>query len=93
MTSTTDFIEALRVEIKQELRDEILSELKPDIERMLYANIFEIEEAARYMKTSPSTLRRMVKDREIEHFRIRNILHFRQIDLDKHIQMLLVKKE
>ncbi len=86
MPSTTDFIEALRVEIKQELRDQILSELKPDIERLLYANVFDFAGACRYLKVSDSTLRRMVKNREIPFIRNRTLIHFRQIALDKWLE-------
>lgn len=86
MASTTDFIEALRVDIKQELRDEILAELKPDIERLLYANVFDFAEACRYLKVSDSTLRRMVKDGEIPFIRNRTLIHFRQIALDKWLE-------
>ncbi|ODA08701.1 helix-turn-helix domain-containing protein [Paenibacillus polymyxa] len=86
MPSTAGFIEALRVEIKQELRDEILAELKPDIERLLYANVFDFAGACRYLKVSDSTLRRMVKDGEIPFIRNRTLIHFRQIALDKWLE-------
>lgn len=82
---TTDLITALRDDIKSELREEILSELKPEIERRLYANVFNVSEAMKYLNVSETTLRRMVKDGEIPHFRQRNLIYFRQIDLDKHI--------
>lgn len=74
------------MEIKQELRDQILSELKPDIERLLYANVFDFAGACRYLKVSDSTLRRMVKDREIPFIRNRTLIHFRQIALDKWLE-------
>ncbi|PYE42119.1 excisionase family DNA binding protein [Paenibacillus barcinonensis] len=92
MTSTVSFIEVIRADIKRELREELLSELQPELERMIYANVFEVKEAARYLKVSTSTLRRMVKDREIDHFRIRDVLHFRQIDLDNYVSGLIVKQ-
>ncbi|MDK8189001.1 helix-turn-helix domain-containing protein [Paenibacillus sp. UMB7766-LJ446] len=87
MASTTDFIEALRVDIKQELRDEIMAEIKPDIERLLYANVFDFSEACRYLKVSDSTLRRMVKNGEIPFIRNRTLIHFRQIALDKWLEV------
>lgn len=74
------------MEIKQELRDEILAELKPDIERLLYANVFTFAEACRYLKVSDSTLRRMVKDGEIPFIQNRTLIHFRQIALDKWLE-------
>lgn len=82
--TTSDLIEAIRSDIKQELREEILAELKPEIERRLYANVFDFEEARKYLKVSESTLRRMTRDHEVPFFRQRGNLYFRQIDLDKH---------
>lgn len=71
MPSTTEFIEVLRSEIKQELRDELMAELKPTLEQLLYANVFDFAEACRYLKVSDSTLRRMVKNGEIPFIRNR----------------------
>ncbi|AVV56389.1 DNA-binding protein [Paenibacillus glucanolyticus] len=93
MTATSDLIDALRADIVSDLKQELLSELQPEIERRLYSNIFDIKEAARYRKVSVSTLRRMVKDGEIPYFRQRGQLYFRQIDLDKNIENLIVRKE
>lgn len=87
--NTVDLIGALRADIAAGLKEEILKELQPEIDRRLYANILLIDEAAQYLKVSDRTLRRMAKDGEIPHFRIRGILHFRQIDLDKHIARLV----
>ncbi|MDR9857775.1 helix-turn-helix domain-containing protein [Paenibacillus sp. VCA1] len=90
--TTADFIEALRADLKRELTAEILSELQPEIKKALRANTFTFEEACVYLKVSESTLRRMVRNREIPYFRQRNQLYFRQIDLDKHIESILVQK-
>ncbi|QZN78694.1 MULTISPECIES: helix-turn-helix domain-containing protein [Paenibacillus] len=86
MPSTTEFIEVLRSEIKQELRDELMAELKPTLEQLLYANVFDFAEACRYLKVSDSTLRRMVKNGEIPFIRNRTLIHFRQIALDKWLE-------
>ncbi|BFH60716.1 helix-turn-helix domain-containing protein [Paenibacillus azoreducens] len=90
--TTTDFIEALRADIKRELTAEILSDLQPKIMQALRANIFTFEEAYQYLKVSESTLRRMVQKGEVPYFRQRNLLYFRQIDLDKHIESILIRK-
>lgn len=82
---TTAFIEALRADIKSQLREEILAELQPEITRRIYSNIFDAKEACQYLKVSIATLRRMVKDGEIPYYRQRGDLRFRQIDLDNHI--------
>lgn len=89
--TTTDFIAVMREDIKRELRMELLAELEPEIQRRLYANIFDIREAAGYLKVSESTLRKMVKAGEVPHFRQRGQIFFRQIDIDKHHERLVVK--
>lgn len=89
--STTDLIEALRADISNDLFDQLLEKLQPEIERRLYANIFDVMEASRYLKVSASTLRRLVKDGEIPFYRLRGQLFFRQLDLDKHIENLIEK--
>ncbi|MMZ66127.1 Helix-turn-helix domain protein [compost metagenome] len=86
--TTGDLIQALRSDIAGGLKEQILAELQPEIDRRLYANIFLLDEAAKYLKISENTLRRMCKKGEVPHFRIRGILHFRQIDLDTHIDKL-----
>lgn len=84
--TTVDLIETIRADIKRDLREELLTELQPEIERRLYANIFDFEETRRYLKVSESTLRRMVKSGEIPFFRQRGNLYFRQIALDKWVE-------
>lgn len=90
--NTADLLESIRADIKKNLREELLAELKPEIERRLYANIFTFEEAEQYLKVSESTLRRMVRDREVPYFRQRGHLYFRQIELDRHISRLIEKE-
>ncbi|MEK5480342.1 helix-turn-helix domain-containing protein [Paenibacillus sp. FSL R5-0407] len=90
---TTTFIEALRSDIKANLREEILAELQPEITRRLYTNIFDTAEACQYLKVSIATLRRMVKGGEVPYFRQRGQLYFRQQDLDKHIASKLEERK
>lgn len=85
--TTADFIESLRSDIKNQLREEILSELQPEITRRLYSNIFDTAEACQYLKVSIATLRRMIKGGEVPYFRQRGQVFFRQIDLDRHIDL------
>jgi len=93
LLTTSDLIAALRADIKRELREEILAELQPEIERRLYGNIFDIKEAARYLKQSESTLRRRIKDQDIPHFYQRGCVYFRQIDLDRDIERRLIRSK
>ncbi|WP_339316918.1 helix-turn-helix domain-containing protein [Paenibacillus sp. FSL R10-2734] len=83
--STADLIEAIRADIREGLREEILSELQSEIQQRLYSNIFDVFEACSYLKISDSTIRRMVRDKEIPYFRQRGNLYFRQISLDSWV--------
>lgn len=83
--STTELIEAIRTDIRQQLKEEILTELQPEIERMLYNNIFDFNEACRFLKVSDSTLRRMVRDEAVPFFKQRGNLYFRQVALHEWI--------
>ncbi|MNW46837.1 Helix-turn-helix domain protein [compost metagenome] len=87
--NTGDLIEALRRDIVTGLKQEILNELLPEINRHLYSNIFDTAEACRYLNVSIATLRRMIKAEEIPFFRQRGQIYFRQQDLDKHIDRLV----
>ncbi|MNC12462.1 Helix-turn-helix domain protein [compost metagenome] len=82
---TVDIIEAIRADIKQELREELLAELQPEIQRQLRANIFDLREAATYLKVSTRTVQRMINTDGLPHFRQRKQLFFRQIALDRWI--------
>lgn len=84
-----EFVEALRADIAQGLREQILAELEPEITRRLYANIFTLPQAAEYLKISEPMLRGMVARREIPFFRHRKVIFFRQYELDKHIESLM----
>ncbi|ALA41334.1 hypothetical protein ABE82_07280 [Paenibacillus peoriae] len=82
---TLKLLESIRSDIKRDLREELLAELQPEIERRLYANVFNVEEACSYLKVSDSTLRRMIKDDGTPCFRQRGNLYFRQTSLDRWI--------
>ncbi|MRN51957.1 helix-turn-helix domain-containing protein [Paenibacillus monticola] len=80
--NTVDLITAIREDIKLNLREEVLAELQPEIQRQLRANIFDMSDACQYLKISDSTLRKMVKTDEVPYFRQRGQIFFRQISLD-----------
>ncbi|NQX45310.1 helix-turn-helix domain-containing protein [Paenibacillus tritici] len=80
--TTTDLIEAIRADIKQGLREELLAELQPEIQRQLRSNIFDLKEAAEYLKVSTQTVQRLIKGDGLPYFRQRKQLFFRQIALD-----------
>lgn len=83
--STGDLYQALRNEISEGLEQKLLDRLIPMIQEKLYANIFDLKEAAAYLHISESTLRRMVVAGEVPYFRQRGQYFFRQIDLDQQI--------
>ncbi|WP_367888868.1 helix-turn-helix domain-containing protein [Paenibacillus sophorae] len=64
--------------MRQGLREEILAEIRLEIERALYSNILDTVEACRFLKISKATLRRMVRDKEVPFFKQRGNLYFRQ---------------
>lgn len=80
--TTADLIEVIRADIKEGLREEILAELQPEIQRQLRANIFDLREAAEYLKVSTRTVQRMIEHDNLPYFRQRKQLFFRQIALD-----------
>lgn len=83
---TADFIESLRNDIYNDLEKKLLEKLTPVIEQRLYGNVFDFQEAIRYLHLSDSTLRRMVADREIPFFRQRGQIFFRQTSLEQWIR-------
>ncbi|KGE16646.1 helix-turn-helix domain-containing protein [Paenibacillus wynnii] len=89
---TVDLLEAIRADIKQELREELLAVLQPEIERQLYSNIFDISEACRYLKVSDKTVRRMIKEDGLPHFWQRGQIFFQQNSLNRWISKKEVVK-
>lgn len=89
--NTSDLIEALRVDIQSHLEQRLMENLKPLIERKLYSNVFDVKEAAKYLAVSEATVRRMVADKAIPHFRQRGQIFFRQRDIEKWIDSLVRK--
>lgn len=85
---TSDLITALRQDIETNMREKLLSEILPIIEEKLYSNTFTIKESAKYLRVSESTLRKLVDNHEIPHFRLRGQIFFRQTSLDQWIAEL-----
>lgn len=83
--TTTDLIEQLREDISKELEQNVIAKLIPIIESRLYNNVFDIHQAAKYLKRSETTLRRTVDEKAIPFFRQRGQIFFRQSDIDRWI--------
>lgn len=47
--------------------------------------VLTVAQAAAYLNTSPSTIRRMTHQRVISSFRVNTRIRFRQSDLDEYI--------
>jgi excisionase family DNA binding protein len=84
--TTQDLIEAIRSDIRHELEDSLWKRIEPIIQQRLYANVFDLKEATRYLNVSESTLRRMVDEKQIPHFRQRGQIYFRQLSLDRWME-------
>jgi len=91
-STTSDFINLLRSEIEQGLLNQTLAILEPKINEMLYRNVFNCSEAIDYLKISDSTLRRLIRDKEIPYFRLRGTILFRQWELDDFISKQMIRK-
>lgn len=90
---TSDLLALMRSEIEAGLLDKTLAALQPKINEMLYRNIFDSKEAAKYLKISSATLHRLLKEKEIPHFKLRGALLFRQWELDEFISDRMIKKD
>lgn len=85
MSATNNFIESLKAELKEELREEF----QEAIDRMIQENqdrTFDIKEAAAYIKISEDSLRTMVREKQVPHFRSRSRIFFRRTSLDRWIR-------
>ena len=90
--STSDFIEILSADIANGIEKKLLEKLVPLIEQRIYSNVFNTEEARKYLKVSVRTLRRMVSANEVPHFWQRGQIFFRQSDLDSYIDDKVSKR-
>lgn len=90
--TTKDLVQAIRDDIKAELMQEVLSELTPKIEELIYGNTFTFKEARAFLKVSDATLRRMVKEGTIPYYTLRQNLYFRQKELNEFITKQMVGK-
>lgn len=88
---TIDLIEAIRNDIESNLEEKILQKLESTITKTLYANIFTVKEAAKYLKVSTQTIRNKAKCNQLTYFKQRGQYYFRQQDLEHYIEGRLVR--
>lgn len=83
--STYEFIEALKVEVSEDVFVRLMDKLEPLIDQKLRNNAFSSEQAAAYLNCSPRKLQEMCRRKEIRFFKIGVDYRFRQSVLDEWI--------
>lgn len=78
-------MEHMKLDIINELEQRLLNRLEPQIIQKLYARHMSISEAAEYLHVSVQTIRRMVRDKVLPSFHVRNQIFIRQLDVDDWI--------
>ncbi|MCF8566873.1 helix-turn-helix domain-containing protein [Alicyclobacillus tolerans] len=79
-------MQEMKLEVIDDLEQRIWARLEPRIQQELRARHMSIADTAEYLHVSEQTVRRMVRDREIPSFRVRNQILVRQMDVDEWIQ-------
>jgi len=49
---------------------------------------WKVDDVARYLRYSPSTIRKLVQKKEIPFYKIRNAVRFKKEDIDKWIESM-----
>ncbi len=75
--------------ILDELERRVWERLEPKIQQELHARHMSIANTAVYLHVSEATVRRMVRDKDIPSFRVRNQILIRQMDVDSWIEKQL----
>ena len=56
-------------------------------------NVFTVEEAGEYLRVSESTMRRLIREKQIPTFNVRRQLFLRQMDIDAWVRKQLKTKD
>ncbi len=72
--------------LRELIREEVAQTIKGFINKESAVQVLTLVEAAKYLKISEPTIRRMIREKEIPSFRVRNNIHLRQMDLDAFIR-------
>jgi len=79
-------LEEFKQQILDDLERRVWERLEPRIQQELRARHMSIATTAEYLHVSEQTVRRMVRDRDIPSFRVRNQILIRQMDVDSWIE-------
>lgn len=82
MSLIEEAMQEMKSDLLTELEQRIWDRLEPRIRQELRARHMSIADTAEYLHVSEQTIRRMVRDKEIPSFRIRNQIFVRQMDID-----------
>ena len=69
-----------------EIEERVWAHLEPRIQQELQARHMTVGEAAKYLHVSAQTVRRLIHDHQIPHFRVRSQILLRQVDIDRWVE-------
>ncbi len=78
-------VNEMKLDIIDELERRVWERLEPRIQQELRTRHMPLVEVAEYLHVSEQTVRRMVRDKELPSFRVRNQIFVRQQDVDQWI--------
>jgi excisionase family DNA binding protein len=79
-------LQEFKKQILEELEERLWEKLESRIRTALHSRIMSVAETANYLHVSEPTVRRMISEKEIPFFRIRNQIFVPQLELDEWIQ-------
>jgi len=80
-----DALEEWAESVRLSARDEVLASVQARIDALLYRRHMTVAECAQYLRSSSSTVRRLIRDGEIPHASVRGHLILRQQDVDAYL--------
>lgn len=86
MSHMEEALEEFKQQIIDEVERRVWTRLEPRIQQELHARHMSVAQTADYLHVSEQTVRRMVRDRELPSFRVRNQILIRQMDVDAWIE-------
>ncbi|WDL96901.1 helix-turn-helix domain-containing protein [Alicyclobacillus sp. ALC3] len=86
MSSFDEALQEMQSEIATELEERLWARIEPRIQQALLARYMTVTECAQYLHTSDASVRRLIADRTIPHFRVRERIIIRQHDVDRWVE-------
>ena len=79
-------VQTLSKSLIEEIEERVWARLEPRIQQELQARHMTVGEAAEYLHVSTQTVRRLIHDHQIAHFRVRAQILLRQVDIDRWVE-------